>query len=177
MDVEGFWALIERSGRERDTLDGREQWLIGELRKLGGTQIEDFAIRLQECRDRVDNAAMWAAVDVVYGGASTDTFWYFQCWLIGQGREAFEEIAAAPDALAGLPSIRRLAGRTFHDWAEEEWPWWESLAYVPGQAHPGDLEKALAARGFRTRSDPFPPDWSQIGEYPALRELFPASGG
>lgn len=61
-----------------------------------------------------------------------DGFWR----LIGPGREAFELVEADPDALAELPSIQRLAGRTFHEWDEEHWPWWESLAYVAAGAYP-----------------------------------------
>jgi hypothetical protein len=180
MDIDGFWRLIERSARERDSPEEREGWLVEVLRRLDREHIEDFEFRLQECRDRVDNAAVWAAADVVYDGCSTDGFWYFQCWLIGQGREAFERVAADPDALATLPAIRRLAGRTFREWGDE-WPGWESLAYVAGRAYPGDedgevLEAALDERGFHWRSDPRLPGWSQTGDYPRLRELFPLSG-
>ncbi|MEU4163257.1 DUF4240 domain-containing protein [Actinoplanes sp. NPDC026670] len=176
MDIDEFWQLIEHSGGERPgDQDAREEWLIAALTRLDPVHIEDFEIRLQELRDRIDNAAVWGAAEVVYDGASDDTFWYFQCWLIGQGRERFELVEADPDALATLPGIRRLAGRRYRDWADDEWPDWESLDYVAGKAHPGDLEEALAARGFTSRCDPLPPDWESMPPYPRLRGLFPHS--
>ncbi|AEV86220.1 WGR domain protein [Actinoplanes sp. SE50] len=149
MDIDGFWRLIERSAPEPD----RDAWLTGTLRKLARVHIEDFEILLQECRDRIDNAATWAAAYVVYDGhCSGDSFRYFQCWLIGQGRAAFERVAAAPDALATLPAIQRLAGRTFRAWDDDEWPDREALAGVAAGAYPDDsLEDVLAERGFRRR--------------------------
>ncbi|GAA4586841.1 hypothetical protein BJY16_008038 [Actinoplanes octamycinicus] len=180
MDIDGFWRLVERSGRARDTLAGREDWLVSVLSRLDRTHIEDFEMRLQECRDRIDNAAVWGAADVLLDGCSTDGFWYFQCWLIGQGREAFERVAADPDALATLPSVHRLT-RPRRDWADEEWPWWEALAYVARAAYPGDdevFDEALERRGFWIRCDPRTPDWSRPRSYPRLAGLFGrVSGG
>jgi hypothetical protein len=177
MDIDGFWRLIERSAAEGGVKDDREAWLIATLRELGPTETEDFAIRLQEMRDRVDDARMWTAADVIIDGCSTDGFWYFQCWLIGQGRAAFETAAADPDAMAGLPLVRDLATRPYGTWDDEVWPEWESLDYVAGHAYADDdgsaLWEAVDARGVRLRSDPLMPDWSRDHEFPRLRELFP----
>ncbi|GIE36504.1 hypothetical protein Ait01nite_095490 [Actinoplanes italicus] len=179
MDIDGFWRLIERSAAEGGTKDEREEWLTATLRELGPSEIEDFTIRLQELRDRIDHAHMWTAADVIKDGCSTDGFWYFQCWLIGRGREAFETVAADPDALAGLPAVRRLAAKPRGRWNDEEWPEWECLAYVAGHAYTDDdgsaLWEAVEARGVRLRSDPLKPDWSREYHVPRLRELFPGS--
>jgi hypothetical protein len=176
VDIDDFWQLIERSAAEGGTKDEREEWLIATLSEREPAEIEDFAIRLQEMRDRIDHAGMWSAADAIADGCSTDGFWYFQCWLIGQGREAFELAAADPDAMAGLPLVRRLATRPRRRWDDEEWPEWESLAYVAGRAYGDDdgsaLWEAVDARGVRLRSDPLKPDWSREHHFPRLRELF-----
>jgi hypothetical protein len=178
VDIDGFWRLIEGSARARGGRPGRERWLTTALRRLGREEIEDFEIRLQESRDRIDNTRMWAAADVIVGGCSTDGFWYFQCWLIGLGRDVFERVAADPDALASLPAVRRLAGRPDRAWTDDEWPEWESLAYVAEPAYTaltGDdqaLWAALEARGAARRFDPRVPDWDQPLSFPRLEALF-----
>ncbi|MEV6300323.1 DUF4240 domain-containing protein [Actinoplanes sp. NPDC051861] len=179
MDLDGFWRLIERSGRERDTKDGRTQWLTGVLGRLDRVHIEDFDARLQELRDRIDGARMWTAADVMIDGCSTDGFWYFQCWLIGQGREAFERVAADPDELVTLPAVQHLATRPYGTWEDEEWPEWESLAYVARSAYPDGEEifDVLEERGVYIRSDPLHPDWSREYSYPRLSALFPHRRG
>ncbi|MEU4626759.1 DUF4240 domain-containing protein [Actinoplanes sp. NPDC023801] len=177
MDIEDFWSLIERSTAGSDTKDAREDWLITTLSGRDRAEIEDFAIRLQEARDRVDDARMWSAAEVILDGCSTDSFWYFQCWLIGLGREAFERAAADPDTLADLPAVRILAARPYETWDDEVWPEWESLDYVAGRAYADDdgseLDEAVAARGVDLRADPLEPDWSREYHFPRLRELFP----
>ncbi|MEV0472611.1 DUF4240 domain-containing protein, partial [Streptomyces prunicolor] len=45
---------------------------------------------------------LWGAAWVLLGGASDDSFDYFRCWLIGQGREVYEGAVHDPDSLADL---------------------------------------------------------------------------
>lgn len=96
---------------------------------------------------------MWGAAHLICDGlCSDDGFWYFQCWLIGLGRETFERVAADPDALAGLPLVHDLVSRGPNSWADDEWPDWESLDFVAGAAYervtglPEGLEEATRAR-------------------------------
>lgn len=61
---------------------------------------------------------MWGAAYLMCDSlCSGDGFWYFQAWLIGLGREAFELAVADPDNLAGLPEVVRLAGRPVDEWS------------------------------------------------------------
>ncbi|MFD8951587.1 DUF4240 domain-containing protein [Streptomyces xanthophaeus] len=49
---------------------------------------------------------LWAAAYLAHGGCSDDGFDYFRGWLIAQGCDVFERVAADPDALAELPIVQ-----------------------------------------------------------------------
>jgi hypothetical protein len=142
---------------------------------------------MNRLRDRVDTWQMWGAATVIlHGWCSDDGFWYFQLWLISQGRETFEQAAVDPDALADVPAVQALAGRPKREWGEK-WPGWEELDYVADDAY-GDADRlfhALTRRGHRFRSSPAPADekWdlsdrSEVDRrYPRLSALFANGGG
>ncbi|PWU55255.1 molybdenum metabolism regulator [Micromonospora sp. S4605] len=186
--TDDFWALIEASAAATDGPDARLAWLTDRLAERPTDDVVDFALRLDEARARVDTWSLWGAALRVCGGlCSDDGFHYFQAWLVGLGRETFERVAADPDALADVPQVRRLAGRSNRDWAEDEWPDWEALDYVAERAYEritGDedgLERALAAHGRDVSMSPDPQDeeWALedraefARRFPRLAELFP----
>jgi len=45
---------------------------------------------------------LWGAAYLINGGASDDGFYYFRCWLLGLGRDAYEAAVADPDSLADV---------------------------------------------------------------------------
>ena len=165
MDNDRFWALLERSAGETTNLRERTQWLEDRLRRSPRTSVEDFQVHLNAARRPIDTYAMWGAANLIMDGlCSGDGFWYFQPWLIGQGRHWHEVAARSPDDLSDIPAVRALAGRRPSQWTDAEWPDWEGLAYVANRAHEritgkGDsLHDALAARGHRNPQDPAPTD-------------------
>ena len=153
MDTGGFWKLVDHAVRATTDLEQRRVWLSGRLALLPAGEIADFAVRLDEQRRRVDTWAHWQAATLICSGlCGMDSFFYFQAWLIGQGRVVFESVAASPDALADLPAVRRLAALgSVDEWSDEDWPEWEVLYRVPDAAfeavHAGDLDDLLASRG------------------------------
>jgi hypothetical protein len=190
MDVDEFWLLVETTGSEDP--EGRAQRLTDRLAAHPEAEIESFAMHLDAARERLDTFALWGAAYLVCDGlCGDDGFYYFQAWLIGLGRQAFERIAIDPDELAELPAVQRLAGRAPDGWAEDEWPQWESLDYVANQAHErrtgreDSLDDALKARGYEYRcgSSPDPSDagWNfddpsaVIRRLPRLSRLFTLS--
>ena len=187
MDLDTYWRLIEQSGREFTDKHIRARWLTLELAAMPRPQIVDFQIHLDHCRDRIDNAAMWGAAHQICDGlCGGDGFWYFQVWLIGLGRDAFEHAAADPDHLAELIEVRRLGAYPVRGWSNEQWPEWEILGGVARMAY-GDsdaLDADLQARGHRSRADPRDPgQWWDIDDpaearrrYPKLAQLFPRTG-
>ncbi|MFI6795291.1 DUF4240 domain-containing protein [Streptosporangium canum] len=168
MDADAFWELIERSGREAGTKDGRLAWLDGELSRRSAEEIVGFQTWSTAVANRGCTWDMYAAYWSVFGRGSTDGFEYFVYWLMGLGREAFERVAECPDEVIELPQVlhalklrrTRLAARSSRIWSEEEYPEFELLAYVAFEPyekvtgldveHLGD---AVRARGVR---DKFP---------------------
>ncbi len=188
MDDEEFWGLIEGSRRQSEDPDDRLDWLRGQLMQRSLPEIVRFKVRLDEARVPIDNWPMWAAAGRIYRGfCSDDSFWYFQVWLIGLGREAYQRAAADPDSLAELPEVRRLAGRPMDSWADEEFPDWESLDYVAAEAYEeltgeeDGLEDAMEAAGLESPACPEPSGepWRGEGEtarrLPRLTALFPVA--
>jgi hypothetical protein len=156
MDLNAFWALVERSAAETSCQDRRLEWLVAAL--PSPQEAVEFALRLDEVRRRVDTWAHWQAAEVICGGlCGDDGFFYFQAWLVGLGRAVFEPVAASPDALAELPHVRVLASRGgVHAWADDDWPAWEGLDHVAAEALGGDLGPELEARGLRVLVSPEP---------------------
>ncbi|GAB2836804.1 DUF4240 domain-containing protein [Lentzea nigeriaca] len=148
-------GLVERSAAETSGQDERLEWLVA---ALPSSQAAEFALRLSEVRRRVDTWAHWHAAHVICGGwCSDDEFFYFQAWLVGQGRAVFESVVSSPDALADLPHVRKLASRGgVHAWADADWPDWEGLDYVAVEAFDGDLESELDSRGLQVLVSPEP---------------------
>jgi Protein of unknown function (DUF4240) len=136
MDVDEFWLFLERSARESDSPQERTGWLEDKLSHVSRTRIVDFRARLDAARRPIDTYATWgAAYQIMDGLCSGDGFWYFQPWLIGQGREWYEHALRDPDNLADVPAVRALAGRRSREWPDAEWPQWEALAYVARRVH------------------------------------------
>jgi hypothetical protein len=150
MDVGGFWKLVDHSRSQAADLAEQRAWLCGRLALLPAGEIADFAVRLDEQRRRVDTWAHWQAATLICRGlCGMDSFFYFQAWLVGQGRAAFESVAASPDALASLPQIQRLAALDSVDsWSDADW---EELYRVPDEAfaavHASSLDDLLESRG------------------------------
>ncbi|MBE3010379.1 DUF4240 domain-containing protein [Microbispora sp. NEAU-D428] len=175
MDIDEFWHLIEQSGRESEGKEARLAWLRERLARRSAEEIADFEEWLWRARMKVDTWLMWGAMRALFFFGSNDGFWYFQMWLVGLGREAFERVASEPDALADLPEVRRLVmkqreGLRSPDmdlpyWTADDWPEFECLDYVAGdaweQATGTDREglyDAMESRGHRLYSDPRPTD-------------------
>lgn len=89
----------------------------------------------------------------------------------------------ALDHVADLPAVQALAARPFADWSDDDWPWFEFLAYAARTVYTertgieDGIEEALNERGIFPRADPSPPDPSRpfdgARHLPRLAALFP----
>jgi hypothetical protein len=179
MDVDEFWLFLQRSREVTSDPDERLRWLALHLARSPLSRIVDFQILLNQIRRRSDTYDMWEAANLIFGGhCSTDSFWYFQAWLIGLGRDTFDLVVTDPDNLADVPEVRRLAERPMREWADE-WPEWEALSYVAAGAFEeatGEEEgiyDAMAGRGHRNQSDPRPTglSWNSRNSTEVVRRL------
>ncbi|MFJ6724949.1 DUF4240 domain-containing protein [Streptomyces sp. NPDC091281] len=134
MDDETFWNVIERCRAQTRDPDERLLWLRGHLAERPEAEILRFQVCLDTALVPTFTWDLWAAADRMLGWCSDDVFFYFRLWLVGLGRDTFERVARSPDALADVPQIHRLAGRSPAAWPDEEVPEWEELDYVAARA-------------------------------------------
>lgn len=163
MDLDDFWSLIELSGAEEADRQRRAGWLSAQLAKRPFDDIVAFELHLTAQRKRVDTWQLWGVGSYLMQGlCSTDSFFYFQPWLVGLGRTTFERVVVSPDALADVPEVQRLAGRPVDDWTDDEWPEWELLNYAALEGYElatgnaDALDDELDARSLVRVCDPSP---------------------
>ncbi|MEV0095356.1 DUF4240 domain-containing protein [Streptomyces sp. NPDC050738] len=103
MDETEFWEIIDstRAAADGDPEDHADL-LIERLLQRDPESVLDFARHFEARYNRAYRWDLRGAAAVLLGGAGDDSFDYFRCWLIGQGREVFEGALHDPDDLAGL---------------------------------------------------------------------------
>ncbi|MFG2333721.1 DUF4240 domain-containing protein [Streptomyces sp. NPDC048604] len=103
MDETEFWDMIDstRSAAEGDP-EEHADLLTERLLQLDPDAVLDFARHFEARYNRAYRWDLWGAASVLMDGAGEESFDYFRCWLIGQGREVFEGAVHDPDALAEL---------------------------------------------------------------------------
>ncbi|MEU7896919.1 DUF4240 domain-containing protein [Nonomuraea sp. NPDC049152] len=170
MDIDGFWDLIERSGRETDTRRARVAWLERHLSGLSAEEIVDYDTFWTITTNRACTWDMYALFCIVFDGPSTDGFEYFVNWLVSLGRETFEMVVDRPDRVVELPEVEhlrelqrsffrgyrrtwrsedgafrlvRIALRRREIWPGEVYPGYEALGYVT-------FDPYLKVTGFET---------------------------
>ncbi|MFI9589317.1 DUF4240 domain-containing protein [Nonomuraea sp. NPDC052265] len=148
MDLDGFWELIERSGRVAETKDARLAWVVAELSRRSVEEVVDYCCLWEGVQGRGCTIDLYAAHWFVFGSGSLDGFEYFVSWLVSLRRETFEKVTDCPDLLIDVPQVLRfLTLRTAYygsvgPWSadmqrrlEEEWPEFESIAFVAHKAY------------------------------------------
>ncbi|WP_345573390.1 DUF4240 domain-containing protein [Nonomuraea rosea] len=181
MDIDEFWHLIEHSARHRPN-EARLRWLEQQLVRRSAEEIIDFQSWILEARRKVDTHLMWGAAIVLYLVGGSDSFWYFQMWLVGLGRETFERVAADPDTLADVPEVQRFLTmqRDRITRTDDDWPELEFLSYVAPKAwekvtgtESAALFDALEARGHVLYGMPHPTDedWDPGDDEQAARRV------
>src|SRR5437660_5805159 len=105
MDEQRFWKLIATACRSNPR--EAEEWaerLQAALSKLEPDDIIAWNHIFDRLAARAYTVDLWGAAYLINGGASDDGFYYFRCWLIGMGREAYEAAVNDPDTLANVVS-------------------------------------------------------------------------
>jgi len=133
MDIDGFWAVIDRAlvGHEHDEGDdtAHAQTLRRVLNTLSQNDLEDFKGLFGQFLHRADRRDIWGAGYTLDGGMSDDSFLYFRMWLVSRGRAVYESVLIDPDSLADVPGI------------------------VPGKYHSAETYAGVADDVYRERFD------------------------
>jgi hypothetical protein len=113
MGIPRFWTLIDQARRQVtaaadvDEVAGRASTLLAAYARADIVAAQQAIWDLMTASYR---NPLWAAAYLVNDGCSDDGFDYFRGWLVTQGRTAFEQAMADPQALADLPAFTRFAG-------------------------------------------------------------------
>lgn len=129
VDIDAFWELIERSGREHSSRDARVEWLESELSRKPLGEIVDYQILYETTRSWGHTWDLLGAYWLVFS-SSIDGFHYGVSWLISLGREPYETVVNQPDLLTTLPEVVA----KLWSWTPDEWPEFERLDYVARRA-------------------------------------------
>lgn len=138
MTLDDFWDLIERARRQGSTKADIERWLYDELAHRPSDDIAAFYVHLSMMQKRINTYTMYAAFYNCFGVGSLERFGDFQAWLIIQGREIYEIIAAEPDYLIELSQVRRVLNRETAgsgDLSPEAYPYFGALRGVVYEAY------------------------------------------
>lgn len=104
MDEDRFWSLIDKSKQSSEDLEDFAENLTTELKQLTSTDIIGFHLREQKLRFDSYTSELWCAGYIMNGGCSDDSFEYFRCWIIAQGKDAYYSSLKNSDWLVNLYS-------------------------------------------------------------------------
>lgn len=103
MNVASFWKLIEEADKQSD--GDRDQKIAILVKLLQDYTVEDIIEYEKIFRQLVidaDTYMVMAAMKIVEGWVSDDSYLYFRCWLISLGHNTFREVLENPDYLANF---------------------------------------------------------------------------
>lgn len=121
MNTDTFWGLIEQHLQAGDDGEIDVEPLTEALAAMPAPEIAGFDLELQRCLRAAYSWRLWGAGYLVLGSCGDDSFEYFRCWLVAQGRSVFAAALADVESLASL------------DWPEV--PELEELLYVAADAY------------------------------------------
>ncbi|MGI4741908.1 MAG: DUF4240 domain-containing protein [Janthinobacterium lividum] len=123
MDKQEFWRVIDFAHQQAK---GDEQLfenlLVKNLGQYSQEEIIEFECLLEQQLLAADDFKVMAAQKIIEGSVTDDSYLYFRCWLISQGKSVFEEAIHNPDSLASIDTKGTVAE-------------FEPLLYVSTQAY------------------------------------------
>lgn len=136
MNMQEFWRVIDFA-RQQTRGDDQlyENLLIKTLERYSLTEIIEFECLLEQHLLAADDFKIMAAQKIIEGSVTDDSYLYFRCWLISQGKSVFEEALRNPDSLASIDTERAIAG-------------FEPLLYVATQAYQNKIGKKEEDESF-----------------------------
>ncbi len=101
-----FWILMDQTRlvAGRDT-QKQADLIIETLKSMPEQDILDYNELMTHFIDRAYIADLWDAASIIGCGCGNDTFMDFRAWLVGQGREVYENAIIEPATLVDLVEI------------------------------------------------------------------------
>ncbi len=123
MNQQEFWRIIDKASQEALGNDRvQEASLIRQLTNYPLEDIIGFERILRQTLFKADDYKAVAALKIIQGWVTDDSYLYFRCWLIAQGQATFREALRNPEYLV--------------DKCEKgSFPNFESLLYVADEAY------------------------------------------
>ncbi|MCK9451229.1 MAG: DUF4240 domain-containing protein [Bacteroidales bacterium] len=95
-----FWEIIEQSKEESRDFTHQIELLINKLSLLEESKIIEFEYRFREALSKSARYNIMAAAKIVNDYVSDDSFLYFRCRLIAEGKELFHKAIENPEVIA-----------------------------------------------------------------------------
>ncbi|MDI5967461.1 DUF4240 domain-containing protein [Streptomyces sp. SL13] len=164
MDETDFWEIIDRA-REDAEGDPEDQadLVVERLTGLDPDSVLDFARHFEARLNRALRWELWGAAALLTGDPGDDAFDAFRCWLVGQGRHAYEGAVHHADDLATL-----LDG--FDERADGDG---EDLGYAADEAYERLTGLPLPDLGVPDAEDPDGEEFD-VSDSATLRDRYPA---
>ncbi len=108
MNQDQFWQIVDGSILEsNDDSDAQIDCIAESLRALSPEEIVHFQTELESRMQAAYTWDLWGAAHVLSPTHSCDDdqFEAFRTWLIGQGREVFENAVSQPDSLFEVTDV------------------------------------------------------------------------
>ncbi|MBK9747149.1 MAG: DUF4240 domain-containing protein [Chloroflexi bacterium] len=103
MDIVLFWCLVETTKSASDNAgDKQAELLVKELVSRPVEEVLEFERIFSGLVARADLDHLSDIADFIYGGLGDSGWWDFRAWLVGQGRDIYEQVLANPETLADI---------------------------------------------------------------------------
>lgn len=157
MESDTFWNIIEQSRAQE--CEQQVENIRKTLSELDPQTSIAFQEKFEQLMDEAYRWDLWQVAYIINGGASDDGFAYFRAWLIGQGRDRFENTLEKPESVG--------------DWTEPgNYYECESLWYAGRQAYEEKTgEDYPSIEKGETSSTPKGNEWN--GSEEELESLYP----
>ncbi|MBX9581246.1 MAG: DUF4240 domain-containing protein [Gemmataceae bacterium] len=169
MTEDEFWGHIAASRPDPLDPDAQVDRLTARLAKLPPDDILDFQAHWDRAAARAERWDLWGAAYLIRGGCSDDGFHYFRCWLLLQGREAYEAAVADPDTLADMAGPRPMAEA---GGVAGAYAWLAATGTAPDGGHEAFYEALDARHPGPWPSPPLGDDWDH-DDAAEMRRRFP----
>lgn len=95
-----FWEIVEQSKEERKDFDHQAEILINKLSRLSAKEIVGFEFTFREMLSKSYHYNILAAAKIIEGYTDDDSFLYFRCRLLAEGRGFYFKAIENPEYLA-----------------------------------------------------------------------------